>query len=122
MLRCRKKVRNCYSLRSWSGVSLILMVSNLFVKCQVLCEESNNENMPWDIQMCDGDLKLVHRTQPVLGHSEYNFDPRHNPAMSGKETRTKSRFGLPSEKVRNFVSLLKPHPMHWRKIPAELYI
>ena len=59
----------------------------------------------------------------MLGHSDYKFDPQHIPAMSGKETKNiKSRFGLPREKVRKFMSLLKPRPIHWRKIPAELYV
>lgn len=68
------------------------------------------------------DLKLIHRTQPL-----YNFDPQYNwqPAMSGKEQarKTKSgRFGLPREKVREFMSVLKPKTMHWRKVPAvQLY-
>lgn len=87
-----------------------------------LCEVSNHENMPWDIQMCDGDLKLVHRTQPILRHREYNFDPHHNPAMTGKDAKTKSQFGLPSEKVRKFMSLLGPHATRWHKIPAESYV
>jgi len=88
------------------------------------CEASNESiGMPWDVQMCAGDLKLIHRTQPMLGHSDYKFNPQHTPAMSGKETaKIKSRFGLPREKVRKFMSLLKPRPIHWRKIPAELYV
>ncbi len=72
-----------------------------------------------------GDLKLVHRTQPMLGHSDYSFDTKRNPAMSRKEDRKdmKSGFGLPREKVRNFVtSVLKPHPTHWRTTPVELYV
>ena len=93
---------------------------------QELCgDASNNENMPWDIHMCtEGDIKLVHRTQPILGHSEYNFDTRGNQLMSasGKKKTIKSGFGLPKEKVRNFMTLLKPRPMHWRqKIRPELY-
>lgn len=87
---------------------------------QELCE-ATNENMPWDMQMCSGDIKLVHRTQPMLGHSDYNFDPKSKPAMSEKgKNKIKSRFGLPREKVRNFVNSLKLKPMHWRKIPVEL--
>jgi hypothetical protein len=86
---------------------------------QELCE-GENDAMPWDMQMCDGDIKLVHRTQPMLSHEDYNFDPANIPAMSGKDSRTaKSRFGLPREKVRNFVSSLKPHTTHWRKVHVE---
>ena len=54
-----------------------------------------------------GDLKLVHRTQPILGHSEYNFE-NNNSNMAGKK-RSKSKFGLPREKVRDFMKFLKPH-------------
>lgn len=67
-----------------------------------------------------GDIKLVHRTQPILGHSEYNFETN-NSNMAGKKTN-KSKFGLPREKVRDFMKFLKPRPMHWRKIRPELYI
>ena len=89
-----------------------------------LCgDTSNNENMPWDIHMCsEGDIKLVHRTQPILGHSEYNFDNNKGRPMSASGKKRGNRFGLPREKVRNFMSLLKPRPMHWRqKIRPELY-
>ncbi len=86
-----------------------------------MCDTSN-ENMPWDIQICNGDLKLVHRTQPMLGHGDYSFDQQ-VPAMSKKKKEQKTRFGLPTEKVKNFIGSLKPHPMHWRKIPAaEMYV
>ena len=79
--------------------------------------------------MCpEGDIKLVHRTQPILGHSEYNFDTNNKGnrpmSASGKKKTSKSGFGLPGprEKVRNFMTLLKPRPMHWRqKIRPELY-
>lgn len=67
-----------------------------------------------------GDIKLVHRTQPILGHSEYNFETN-NSNMAGKK-KNKSKFGLPREKVRDFMKFLKPRPMHWRKIRPELYI
>lgn len=89
---------------------------------QELCEDSNSA-MPWEIQVCAGDIKLVHRTQPMLGHGDYNFDPEVNPAMAGKEpdTTAKSGFGLPREKVRKFMSMLKPLPAHLRKIPVESY-
>ena len=93
-----------------------------------LCgDKSNDENMPWDIHWCpEGDIKLVHRTQPILGHSEYNFDTTNKGnymSASGKKKRIKTRFGLPKEKVRNFMTLLKPRPMHWRqKIRPELYL
>mmetsp|Transcript_8796 Transcript_8796/g.18946 ORF Transcript_8796/g.18946 Transcript_8796/m.18946 type:complete len:231 (+) Transcript_8796:584-1276(+) len=89
-----------------------------------LCEASNeNILMPWDVQFCAGDLKLVHRTEPMLGHGDYRFEPEHKPAMSGKDTKNiKSRFGLPREKVRKFMSLLKPRPMHWRTTPPETYV
>ena len=78
-------------------------------------------NLP--IFLMQGDLKLIHRTQPVLGTIQYNFDKpkleKCNP-MSGKKT-TMSRFGLPSEKVRNFLRVLRPRPMHWKsKIHPEL--
>ena len=91
-----------------------------------LCGDvSNNENVPWDIQCPEGDIKLVHRTQPILGHSEYNFDTNNKDrpmSASGKKKTSKSGFGLPREKVRNFMTLLKPRPMHWRqKIRPELY-
>lgn len=90
-----------------------------------LCEVPT-DTMPWnDIQMCDGDLKLVHRTQPMLGRTrDYNFEPKNNPAMSGKDTGAAktSGFGLPREKVRKFMSMLKPKPLHWHKIRPELYI
>lgn len=89
---------------------------------QELCEDSNSA-MPWEMQVCAGDIKLVHRTQPMLGHGDYNFDPEVNPAMAGKEpdTSAKSGFGLPREKVRKFMSMLKPLPAHLRKIPVESY-
>jgi len=69
--------------------------------------------------MCpEGDIKLVHRTQPILGHSEYNFDNNNKSnypmSASGKKKTIKS-FGLPKEKVRNLMTLLKPRPMHWRQ-------
>ena len=41
--------------------------------------------------------------------------------MAGKK-KNKSKFGLPREKVRDFMKFLKPRPMHWRKIRPELYI
>ena len=78
--------------------------------------------------MCpEGDIKLVHRTQPILGHSEYNFDTNNKDrpmSASGKKKTSKSGFGLPipREKVRNFMTLLKPRPMHWRqKLRLELF-
>ena len=80
-------------------------------------------NLP--IFLMQGDLKLIHRTQPVLGTIQYNFDKpklkKSNP-MSGKNKKTTmSRFGLPSEKVRNFLRVLRPQPMHWKsKIHPEL--
>ena len=80
-------------------------------------------NLP--IFLMQGDLKLIHRTQPVLGTIQYNFDKpklkKSNP-MSGKNKKTTmSRFGLPSEKVRNFLRVLRPRPMHWKsKIHPEL--
>ncbi|KAL9178811.1 hypothetical protein ACHAXT_003942 [Thalassiosira profunda] len=89
---------------------------------QDLCDTTDESAMPWDIQTCDGDLKLIHRTQPV---GEYNFDPQRKPAMSTKDDprNAKSGFGLPREKVRKFMStLLKPHPHAWRKIHLEMYI
>eukprot|EP01083_Nonionella_stella_P035890 97896_1 len=65
-----------------------------------LCASVQEEVMPWDL--VDSDLKLIHRTQPVLGTIQYNFDKpklkKSNP-MSGKKTTT-SRFGLPREKGR----------------------
>jgi len=100
------------------------------IKGQELCEASNeNIVMPWDVQMCTDDLKLVHRTQPMLGHGGYKFDQTQIPAMSGKDpiaaggTDTKSRFGLPREKVRKFTSLLHPQHIHsWRNVPPESYV
>ena len=85
-----------------------------------MCDTTPNENMPWDIQTCNGDdLKLVHRTQPI-GHGGYNFNQQ-GPAMS-KKKQQKTRLGLPTEKVKSFIGLLKPHPMHWRMIPPEMYV
>mmetsp|Transcript_19286 Transcript_19286/g.29266 ORF Transcript_19286/g.29266 Transcript_19286/m.29266 type:complete len:262 (-) Transcript_19286:492-1277(-) len=100
------------------------------LKGQELCEASNeNIVMPWDVQMCADDFKLVHRTQPMLDHGGYKFDQRQIPAMSGKNTiagggtDTNSRFGLPREKVRKFTSLLNPQHIHsWRNVPAESYV
>jgi len=110
------------------GIFAVLIIKSLYMidhEYELCDDASNNENMPWDIHLCpEGDIKLVHRTQPILGRSEYNFDNNKGRPMSasGKRKTSKSGFGLPREKVRNFMTLIKPRPMHWRqKIRPELY-
>eukprot|EP01082_Thalassiosira_pseudonana_P001691 g1659.t1 g1659 contig10:2531512-2532573(+) len=87
-----------------------------------LCDADTN--MPWDIVCVDEttSVKLVHRTQPV--QTADNFEPSYIPVMPSKKIRDpnkiSSRFGLPREKVRQFMNSMKslPKSTHLSKIPA----
>jgi len=75
-------------------------------------------------------IKQVHRTQPILSYIPSILDPKNNhrhPSMTPMSEKNKNKerkhamaFGLPREKVREF---MKSHhiPMHWevpRSIPT----
>mmetsp|Transcript_28324 Transcript_28324/g.57197 ORF Transcript_28324/g.57197 Transcript_28324/m.57197 type:complete len:86 (+) Transcript_28324:290-547(+) len=75
-------------------------------------------------------VKQVHRTEPLL--EPYSFDSNHVPAFSSRnngntddEDGSKLRFGLPRDKVRDFirsnVGIVSAHHS-WRKVPEKEYV
>mmetsp|Transcript_18557 Transcript_18557/g.29130 ORF Transcript_18557/g.29130 Transcript_18557/m.29130 type:complete len:214 (+) Transcript_18557:93-734(+) len=84
-------------------------------------------DMPWGIQMCMDDtattFKQVHRTQPILSYMPSILDPKNRQQhqtkthmSERKESKHSMAFGLPREKVREF---MKSHNiMHW-KVPRS---
>ncbi len=138
--RCKSPLPHCRS-RAFK-TRYYIIVHNSFIRathdCLSLITTTNrqpknaiNIKMTPDESSSDSTFKQVHRTEPVL--EPYSFESNRVPAFStknhksdnGDDNGAKVRFGLPRDKVRDFVrsntGIVSAHHS-WRKIPEKEYV